>query len=99
MRATKKIKIEGDFIDSFIYSGTLFLVDTQLKLTSYAWHDLLNVTNCPSDLNLTLHQCFSNMRMQNIYNLDDSYTIYNNILNQHCCDELFLDSWPTDLDI
>ena len=31
MRATKKIKIEGDFIDSFIYSGTLFLVDTLLK--------------------------------------------------------------------
>lgn len=99
MRASKKIKIEGDFIDSFIYSGTLFLVDTQLRLSSYAWHDLLNVTNCPSDLNSTLHECFSNMRMQNIYNLEDSYTIYNNILNQHCCDELFLDSWPTDLDI
>ena len=99
MSITKKIQIEGDFIDSFIYSGSLFLVDTQLKLSSYAWNDLLSATNCPSNLNSTLHECFSDMRMHNISNLDDSYTIYNDVLNQYCCDEIVLDSWPTDLDI
>ncbi len=99
MKITKKIHIEGDFIDSFIYSGSLFLVDTQLKLTTYSWNDLLNASNCTPELNKTLHNCFSDIRTENIEALEDTYTVYHDVLNTHCTDELFLDSWPTDLDI
>ena len=36
---------------------------------------------------------------ENIEALEDTYTVYHDVLNTHCTDELFLDSWPTDLDI
>ena len=72
MKITKKIHIEGDFIDSFIYSGSLFLVDTQLKLTTYSWNDLLNASNCTPELNKTLHNCFSDIRTENIEALEDT---------------------------
>lgn len=99
MKISKKIKIEGDFIDSFIYSGSLFLVDTQLNLTSYSWNQLISISNCPSELSPTLKDCFSKMETKNISNLNDTYFIYNDILHQHTLGHLALESWPTDLDI
>ncbi|RKG37918.1 hypothetical protein [Acinetobacter rongchengensis] len=99
MTITKKIKIEGDFIDSFIYSGSLFLIDTQLRLTSYAWNEILNYTNCPTVNWNLLHNCFSKNNTQNISQLDNEYIIYHNSLNSLIIDTLELDSWPTDLDI
>lgn len=38
------IKIEGDFIDSFIYSGILFLVSANSQISIYNWEGLLNET-------------------------------------------------------
>lgn len=40
---TAQIQIEGDYVDSFVYSGVLFLLDTQMKLTTYNWKDILNL--------------------------------------------------------
>ncbi|PZQ28252.1 MAG: hypothetical protein DI557_23460 [Serratia marcescens] len=34
------LKIEGDFIDSFIYSGVLYLLDSEFRFTSYSWNSL-----------------------------------------------------------
>jgi hypothetical protein len=34
------LKIEGDFIDSFIYSGVLYLLDSKFRFTSYSWNSL-----------------------------------------------------------
>ena len=99
MTITKKLKIEGDFIDSFIYSGSLFLVDTQLCLTSYSWKEILDHSNCPSTLKPDLINCFAENNTQIISNLHDEYTIYNDTLNKYSIDTLELDSWPTDLDI
>jgi len=36
------IKIEGDFIDSFIYSGILFLVSANSQISIYNWKGLLS---------------------------------------------------------
>lgn len=99
MTVTKKIKIEGDFIDSFIYSGSLFLVDTQLRLTSYSWNEILNYSNCPTIKKNFLRNCFSENNTQNISELDNEYIIYNDALNSSIIDTVELDSWPTDLDI
>lgn len=81
MTVTKKIKIEGDFIDSFIYSGSLFLVDTQLRLTSYSWNEILNYSNCPTIKKNFLLNCFSENDTQDISKLDNEYIIYNDSLN------------------
>lgn len=99
MTVTKKIKIESDFIDSFIYSGSLFLVDTQLRLTSYSWNEILNYSNCPTIKKNFLLNCFSENDTQDISKLDNEYIIYNDSLNNSIIDTLELDSWPTDLDI
>jgi hypothetical protein len=37
------IAIEGDFIDSFIYSGTLFLVNGDSRISTYSWESLLQL--------------------------------------------------------
>ncbi len=34
------LNIEGDFIDSFIYSGVLYLLDSDFKFSSYSWNTL-----------------------------------------------------------
>lgn len=34
------ISIEGEFIDSFIYSGYLFLLDINFSLNIYKWDNL-----------------------------------------------------------
>ncbi len=39
--AELNINIVGDFIDSFIYSGVLFTVDTDGRLCSYSWNNLV----------------------------------------------------------
>lgn len=36
------LNIEGDYIDSFIYSGVLYLLDSDFKFTSYSWSSLCN---------------------------------------------------------
>ncbi|HEK2032671.1 hypothetical protein NFF72_14670 [Proteus mirabilis] len=36
------LRIKGDYIDSFIYSGVLYLLDTDLKFKSYKWDDICN---------------------------------------------------------
>ncbi|OUI29042.1 hypothetical protein AZZ76_002131, partial [Klebsiella pneumoniae] len=36
------LNIEGDYIDSFIYSGVLYLLDSDFKFTSYSWNTLCN---------------------------------------------------------
>ncbi len=56
------IKIEGEFIDSFIYSGILFLVGANYQISIYKWEGLLSnisdqhlynfLTNCRNPLSL-----------------------------------------------
>lgn len=42
MTSRVKIKIEGDYIDSFVYSGVLFLVNTDLCLKAYSWDNVFD---------------------------------------------------------
>ena len=39
---TVTVNIEGEFIDSFIYSGSLFLVGMDGLLKTYQWKDIVN---------------------------------------------------------
>ena len=38
------VAIEGDYVDSFIYSGTLFLVNADSIVTTYAWEELVDAS-------------------------------------------------------
>jgi hypothetical protein len=39
-RLALNLRIKGDFIDSFIYSGVLYLLDTDFNFTSYSWNEI-----------------------------------------------------------
>jgi len=42
MTSNVTIELEGDYIDSFVYSGVLFLVDSDLLLKAYSWDNVLD---------------------------------------------------------
>jgi len=46
--------IEGNFINSYLYKGTLFLKDTNAVLSAYKWNDLLNDVLTQKDSGLIL---------------------------------------------
>lgn len=36
------VSVEGDYVDSYIYSGLLVLVDIDYRLSVYKWEDLIS---------------------------------------------------------
>lgn len=98
------INIEGDFIDSFIYSGTLFLVHTDSKITAHSWECLIDVALQENDQNqaaaLTyefLKDCRSDIplmdRTPRTINIDKRQ------LENQKTFTLPLKGWPTDINI
>ncbi|MEK0157894.1 hypothetical protein WLQ65_01830 [Pseudoalteromonas piscicida] len=96
------INITGDFIDSFIYSGVLFTVDTDGRLCSYSWNHLV-------ERYFSLHPEYSFMkskildcrnRKNNPITENITLNFEKSFLEKYqkgtCCD---LDVWSTDLDV
>lgn len=98
------INVEGDFIDSYIYSGTLFLVHADSKITTHNWEALLasalHNNNHIHGAALTfafLKDCRNNAQLTD----RDSKTIYidKDELEERRISTLPLDGWPTDINI
>lgn len=96
------VNIAGDFIESYIYSGVLFTVDTNGVLCSYSWEHLIKryIASYPEYANLKNRLLDS--RKNNISPLkeDITITIDKNFLNKNqkgTCTGL--DVWCTDLDV
>lgn len=98
------INVEGDFIDSFIYSGTLFLVHADSKITTHNWEALLwsalNNNNHFQEAALT-YEFLKDCRKSAHLTDRGPKTIY--IDKDELEDERFstlpLDGWPTDINI
>ncbi len=96
------IKLEGDFIDSFIYSGTLFLVHADSKITTHDWEGLIasalhNNNQTHGAIFEFLKDCRETAQLTN----RDSITIHidKDELEDKCASTLPLDGWPTDINI
>jgi hypothetical protein len=98
------INVEGDFIDSYIYSGTLFLVHADSKITTHNWEALLasalHNNNHIHGAALTfdfLKDCRKSAQLTD----RDSKTIYidKDELEEERISTLPLDGWPTDINI
>ena len=98
------INVEGDFIDSFIYSGTLFLVHADSKITTHNWETLLasalrnnNHIHGATQTFEFLKDCRKSAQLTD----RDSKTIYidKNELEDERVSTLTLDGWPTDINI
>lgn len=101
-----KIKIEGNFLDSFLYSGILFTIDTNGNLYTHSFKHLIN--NFAEKLDsskekLELKKFILNpSQKSNTLETDNSleFTIDQDFLTKHNIGtRLDLGFWPTDIDI
>lgn len=100
MAGKVKIEIEGDYIDSFVYSGVLFLVNSDLNLKAYSWDNVFD--RCLDGLGT-----FQKMRLKNYSRgtvsitdeLSRTYSISEKSLSEFelCSKELRV--WPSDINI
>jgi hypothetical protein len=97
------IEIEGDFIDSFLYSGTLFLVHADSKITTHAWEALLNssiVASWGSNVNQSAVNFIKDCRLPYIpTDTNKTISVENDKLIEYQRFSLQLSGWPTDINI
>lgn len=100
--AAININIAGDFIDSFIYSGVLFTVDTNGILCSYSWRNLVDSYFRLYSNHSNYHRKILDCREEDKSIIEHDITIIfeKQFLEKNqkgtCCD---LDVWNTDLDV
>jgi hypothetical protein len=99
------LSIEGDFVDSFIYSGTLFLVHGNSQLSTYSWQSILDfATNQIHELTLKrqvssfMDDCRS---WQFDFENNDRITIHidHETLEGMELSSIYLDEWPSDINV
>ncbi|MBN3227494.1 hypothetical protein [Pectobacterium brasiliense] len=100
--AELNINITGDFIDSFIYSGVLFTIDTNGRLCSYSWKQLIDRYFDSHHEFIEYKTNILDSRDKKNKKINNNITIYFDkpFLNKNqkgtCCE---LDVWSTDLDV
>ena len=94
------IKIEGDFIDSFIYSGILFLVGANSQISIYNWEGLLDATlhNQRHVLNF-LKDCRKGLNSVKEYEYQEIYIEEQQLEDQKYGEPLPLKAWSTDINV
>jgi hypothetical protein len=99
------LSIQGDFVDSFIYTGTLFLVHSNSQLSTYSWNNILDfATNQIHEINLKrqvrtfMGDCRS---WQFDFENNDriSIDIDHETLKGMELSRIYLDKWPSDINI
>lgn len=98
------INIEGDFVDSFIYSGTLFLVHADSKITTHNWEALLASavhSNGQNHRTSSAYEFLKDCRKSAQLTDRDFLSIHidKDELESKCVSTLHLDGWPTDINI
>jgi len=97
------LKIEGDFIDSFIYSGVLYLLDSDFKFTSYSWNSLCDFIFERNgfkfdDASIILKYSKDN-RNESIYKNHIDTEINTKELLSLKKDTVEINTWPSDINI
>ncbi|UOO83452.1 hypothetical protein [Neisseria dumasiana] len=100
-----ELKIEGNYIDSFIYSGSFFLLNAEMQLTSFAWKDVINCIEEDQEKKKIIYNYFSGGDKSLIKELSFEYIISEEKINKifsisknnHCI--IDFDYWVTDMDI
>lgn len=96
-----KIEIEGDFIDSFVYSGVLFLVNSDLILSTYSWDGLLQ--KAISEFNMLICRRITNYSKGILSTLPveykKTYSISSDSLSSFKLCSKELNVWPSDINI
>ena len=95
-----KINIEGNFLDSFIYSGVLFTVDVNGVLCTYSWNNLIKEYIKKDYSKKKFEKKLIDTREKTRFEKDFIIELDQKFLKEYqqgiCVD---LDVWSTDLDI
>lgn len=97
------LKIEGDFIDSFIYSGVLYLLDSEFRFTSYPWNSLCDFILKRnefkfSDASLILRYSKDNRNENNSVHTIDTNISQRELLSLKK-DSITINTWPSDINL
>jgi hypothetical protein len=97
-----QIKIEGEYIESFLYSGTLFLVGADSRLAMYDWEAVLKNAmrlSCEADLGLFnfLLDSRRGIAADSLAHFD--IFIGADQLAKNLLFEVHLGEWPTDINV
>lgn len=100
MTSKVKIEIEGDYIDSFVYSGVLFLVNSDLSLKAYSWDNVFD--RCLDGLGI-LHKILLKKYSKGTASITDelsrTYSISHKSLSDFELCSKQLSVWPSDINI
>lgn len=97
-----QIKIEGEYVESFLYSGTLFLVGTDSKLAMYDWEALLKNAmrlTCEAALSTFNFLLDSRTGIAADVLVDAGISIDADQLAKSLKFEFHLEEWPTDINV
>lgn len=97
------LKIEGDFIDSFIYSGVLYLLDSDYEFSSYSWNSICDFLLKRNgfkfdDARFILEFSKDNRKTNESLKHIDTF-ISNSELRPLRKDAVKINTWPSDINI
>ncbi|OCW96685.1 hypothetical protein [Alishewanella sp. HH-ZS] len=97
------LTIKGDFIDSFIYSGILYLLDTDFNFKSYRWEDICNYIKNRNGFKSGYDKRIFNYFIDNnirdfLPNVIDTEINETELLNLKR-DEIHIKYWPSDISL
>lgn len=100
---TLNLTIKGDFIDSFIYSGILYLLDTDFNFSSYRWSEMcdyiMNRNGFKSGYDRRIFKYFiDNNNRDFLSSLIDTEIDENELLKLKK-DEVHIKYWPSDINL
>ncbi|ENZ4835647.1 TPA: hypothetical protein P7Z40_000298 [Klebsiella pneumoniae] len=97
------LKIEGDFIDSFIYSGVLYLLDSEFRFTSYSWNSLCDFILKRNGFKFSDANFILKYSKDNRNNNNSAHTIDTNISESELLslkkDSIDINTWPSDINL
>lgn len=96
-----KIVIEGDYVDSYIYSGLLFLVDSNYILSVYKWEKIFDDALKGVDFfdSLLIKELVKDSRNSVSTRKVNSIVISVNMLDKSKLSSYEIGVWPTDINI
>lgn len=97
------LKIEGDFIDSFIYSGVLYLLDSEFRFTSYSWNSLCDFILKRNGFKFNDAHSILKYSKDNRNENNSAHTIDTNISASELFslkkDSIAINTWPSDINL
>lgn len=96
------LKIEGEFVDSFLYSGTLFLVGADSRLAMYDWEAVLkNSIGFNDDGDLGVFNFLLDSRRGMATDVDgySEISVAADQLAKYLLFDVNLGEWPTDINV